>query len=162
VKKVGVVVMVTITLIQSLLYAADEPSPVLTIRLLSADIVQEIVSSAVAECARLGYRVSAAVVDRNGNLSAFLRHPLAGPHTVEVSQRKAFTSATLQTSTSSMSHRPDLSFAPDILLIVGGVPIKFSGHFYGGAAVAGAPPDVDEQCALSGIAAISDIMNFVE
>ena len=81
---------------------------------------------------------------------------------MKVSQRKAFSSATLQMATSEMSHRPDLSFAPDILLIVGGVPIKFSGHFYGGVAVAGAPPEVDEQCALAGIAAVSDIMDFVE
>lgn len=157
-----IVVMVIMTIIQPLLNAADEPSPILTIRLLTAEIVQTMVSSAVADCDRRGYRVSAAVVDRNGNLAAFLRHPLAGPHTVEVSQRKAYSSATLQTATSNMSHRPDLNFAPNILLIVGGVPIKFVGHFYGGMAVAGAPPNVDEQCALAGIAAVSDILDFAD
>jgi len=142
--------------------AANELPPTLSIRLLTTNITQKMVSAAVADCARRGYQVAAAVVDRNGNLAAFLRHPLAGPHTVKVSQRKAFSSATLQMATSEMSHRPDLNFAPDILLIVGGVPIKFSGHFYGGAAVAGAPPEVDEQCALAGIAAVSETMDFVE
>ena len=33
-----------------------------------------------------------------------------------------------------------MSFAPDILLIVGGVPINFAGNFYGGVGVAGARP----------------------
>lgn len=161
-KPIGVILTSTLILFQTLVYAADELPPTLSIRLLTTDITQKMVSAAVVDCARRGYQVSAAVVDRNGNLSAFLRHPLAGPHTVKVSQRKAFSSATLQMATSEMSHRPDLNFAPDILLIVGGVPIKFSGHFYGGAAVAGAPPDVDERCALAGIAAVSDVMDFVE
>ena len=61
-----------------------------------------------------------------------------------------------------MSSRPDLSFAPDILLIVGGMPIKFTGHFYGGIGVAGAPPETDEKCAKAGIEAVSDIMEFTE
>jgi len=46
-----------------------------------------------------------------------------------VSQRKAYSSATLRSATSQMGARSDLSFAPDILLIVGGVPISFSGIF---------------------------------
>ena len=148
--------------VQPSLYAADESSPHLTIRLLTAEVVQQMVSAAVTDCDHRGYRVSAAVVDRNGNLAAFLRHPLAAPHTVKVSQRKAYTSATLQAATSDMSHRPDLNFAPDILLIVGAVPIKFVGHFYGGMAVAGAPPEIDEQCALAGIEAVSDILIFAD
>ena len=93
---------------------------------------------------------------------AFLRDPYAGPHTILVSQRKAYSAATLQARTSQMKSRPDLSFAPGILLIVGGVPIKFNGRFYGGVAVAGARPEIDEQCADAGIEAIKDIMEFVE
>ena len=157
-----IVIMLVMAFVQPSLHAADDSSPYLTIRLLTTDIVQQMVAAAVADCDQRGYRVSAAVVDRSGNLAAFLRHPLAAPHTVKVSQRKAYTSATLQAATSDMSHRPDLNFAPDILLIVGAVPIKFVGHFYGGMAVAGAPPDVDEQCALAGIEAVSDILVFAD
>jgi uncharacterized protein GlcG (DUF336 family) len=162
VKSIPAAVLCTLLFFHSFSYASDPPPPTLAIRMLSADITQKIVIEAVSNCARRGYQVSAAVVDRSGNLAAFSRHPLAGPHTVKVSQRKAYTSATLQTATSGMSHRPDLSFAPEILLIVGGVPIKYSGHFYGGAAVAGTPPEVDEQCAAAGLAAVSEIMDFVE
>lgn len=59
-----------------------------------------------------------------------------------------------------MSSRKDLSFAPGILLIVGGLPINFGGHFYGGVAVAGAEPEVDEKCAKAGLDAISETMEF--
>ena len=141
---------------------SNEKVPIVQLRLLASHIAQKIVSEAVENCAQRGYMVSAAVVDRNGNLVAFLRHPLSGPHTIKVSQRKAFSSATLRAKTSEMSFRSDLNFAPDILLIVGGIPIQFVGNFYGGAAVAGAKPEIDEQCAQAGIDAVSEIMEFAD
>lgn len=140
---------------------SDEAKPVLSLSVLNAHLAHKIVYAAVEECTKRGYKVSAAVVDRNGNLSAFLRNPLSGPHTIKVSQQKAFSSATLQAATSQMSSRNDLSFAPDILLIVGGVPIIFGGSFYGGVAVAGAEPEIDEKCAEAGIKSISDVMDFI-
>ncbi|MDG1176855.1 MAG: heme-binding protein [SAR324 cluster bacterium] len=141
---------------------SSEKVPTVQLRVLASHIAHNIVSAAVENCAQRGYMVSAAVVDRNGNLAAFLRNPLSGPHTIKVSQRKAFSSATLRARTSEMSFRSDLNFAPDILLIVGGVPIQFVGNFYGGVAVAGAKPEIDEQCAQAGIDAISEIMEFAE
>jgi len=131
-------------------------------RVLATQIANKIVTEAVKNCATRGYLVSAAVVDRNGNLAAFLRNPLSGPHTIKVSQRKAYSSATLRAATSQMGARSDLSFAPDILLIVGGVPISFSGIFYGGVAVSGAKPEIDEECAKAGLEAVADIMDFVD
>ena len=141
---------------------SSEKVPTVQLRVLASHIAHKIVSAAVENCAQRGYMVSAAVVDRNGNLAAFLRNPLSGPHTIKVSQRKAFSSATLRARTSKMSSRSDLNFAPDILLIVGGVPIQFVGNFYGGVAVAGAKPEIDEQCAQAGIDAISEIMEFAD
>jgi uncharacterized protein GlcG (DUF336 family) len=141
--------------------AAQEPA-IVELRVLSPRVAHDIVLAAVQDCARRGYKVSASVVDRNGNLSAFLRDPLSGPHTIKISQQKAFTSATSQMATAQLSSRQDLNFAPGMLLIVGGVPISFNGHFYGGVAVAGAPPETDEKCAQAGIEAVSEIMDFVE
>ena len=140
-------------------YSAEQ-LPTVQLRTLAPHIAHKIVLAAVEECTKKGYKVSAAVVDRNGNLAAFLRNPLSGPHTIKVSQRKAFSSATLQAATSQMSSRPDLNFAPDMLLIVGGVPISFAGDFYGGVAVAGAEPKDDEECAEAGIEAVAEIMEF--
>lgn len=134
----------------------------LSIKTLNADIANQIAVAAVADCSKRGYKVSAAVVARDGNLQAFLRNPLAGPHTILVSQRKAYSAATLQAATSQMGERTDLSFAPGILLIVGGVPINVGGQFYGGVAVAGAEPEVDEQCALAGIEAVAETLEFAQ
>lgn len=138
---------------------ANEPQT-LNLESLSAKLANDVVLAAVADCTRRGYKVSAAVVGREGNLLAFLRNPLSGPHTINVSQLKAFSAASLQAPTSQMKSRPDLNFVPGLLLIVGGVPINVGGKFYGGAAVAGADPEVDEKCAEFGVAAIRDALEF--
>ena len=161
-QKIIILVLLLATSLLSTGAYADEQQPTIQLRTLAPHMAHKIVIAAVNECTKRGYKVSAAVVDRNGNLAAFLRNPLSGPHTIEVSQRKAFSAASLQVATSQMSSRTDLSFAPGILLIVGGVPINFGGHFYGGVAVAGAEPKVDEECAQVGLAAISETMEFAD
>ncbi len=145
----------------SFVYALEMPNTV-NLESLTQKLANKIVVAAVEDCTKKGYKVSASVVGRDGNLLAFLRNPLSGPHTIKVSQMKAFTSATLQAPTSAMKSRQDLNYAPGIILIVGGVPINVGGKFYGGAAVAGAEPEIDEQCALSGIEAIKETLEFGE
>jgi uncharacterized protein GlcG (DUF336 family) len=141
--------------------AASEP-PSVSLKSLAVATANRVAVAAVAECGRRGYKVAAAVVGRDGNLLAFLRHPLAGPHTIAVSQQKAYSAASLQAPTSAMSSRPDLRFAPGILLIVGGVPIDVGGNFYGGVGVAGADPDVDERCAEAGVEAVKEALEFAQ
>jgi uncharacterized protein GlcG (DUF336 family) len=133
-----------------------QQSPTISVAHLKAEVANRVAVAALNECSKRGYQTSVAVVARDGNLLAFLRSPLAAPHTIETSQRKAFTAASLQAPTSRMQSRPDLSFAPGILLIVGGVPICAAGSCYGGVAVAGADPAIDEKCAEAGIASILD------
>jgi uncharacterized protein GlcG (DUF336 family) len=140
--------------------AVSQQTTTLPIPHLKPEVANRIVVAAIAECDKRGYQTSAAVVGRDGNLLAFLRSPLSGPHTVETSQRKAYTAASLQAPTSRMQSRPDLSFAPGMLLIVGGVPICAAGSCYGGVAVAGADPAIDEKCAEAGIAAVQDDLEF--
>ncbi len=132
-KSINIILMLGILLLAPFEVFSTEKVPTVQLRVLASHIAHKIVSAAVENCAQRGYMVSAAVVDRNGNLAAFLRNPLSGPHTIKVSQRKAFSSATLRAKTSEMAYRSDLNFAPDILLIVGGVPIQFVGNFYGGS-----------------------------
>lgn len=141
---------------------AAETAPYIGLRFLTPEIANKIVGAAVAECAKRGFKVSAAVVDRAGNLVAFLRDPLSGPHTIKVSQHKAYTANSLQAPTSQITNRPDLNFAPGILLIVGGIPIDVGGHYYGGIAIAGAEPKVDEECAQAGLDAVAPILEFAD
>ena len=139
-----------------------ETLPVVPLKTLAPYVANKMVVAAVEYCTKKGYKVSASVVGRDGRLLALLRNPLSGPHTIRVSERKAYTAASLQAPTSQMLSRKDLSFAPGILLIVGGVPINVGGQFYGGIAVAGAEPSIDEECALQGIKAIADELEFTD
>jgi uncharacterized protein GlcG (DUF336 family) len=140
-------------------FAENAPATI-QLKALSHMMANKMVVASLDECTKRGFSVAAAVVGRNGDLFAFLRNPLAGPHTEEVSQRKAYSAATFQTSTQQMQARTDLSFAPGILLIRGGVPVNIGGVFYGGIAVAGASPEVDELCAEAGIAAVKEEILF--
>jgi len=141
------------------LAAAKFPSTI-SLKYLSPKLSTLAVTAAMNECIKRGYKVSVSLVGRSGNLMAFVRNPLAGPHTVLVSQRKAFSSATFQASTWALRNRKDLANAPGILLIRGGLPITVGGTFYGGIAVAGADPKIDEACAKAGIEAIKDPLEF--
>jgi uncharacterized protein GlcG (DUF336 family) len=161
-KNALIAAVLSLYLLPSSVAFADETAPVVPLRFLSPALANQAVTAAVDDCAKRGYKVSVAVVDRAGNLAAFLRDPLSGPHTIKVSQGKAFTSATLQAVTSQVTDRPDLRFAPGVLLMVGGVPISAGGHFYGGIGVAGADPEIDEVCALTGIEAISETLEFAD
>lgn len=136
-------------------------------RVLSASLAQQAASSAYQHCQSQGYQVAVAVVDRSGNLMAFVRDPLAGPHTVDVSQRKAYSSATYQTATSAMMDMDDLKFSPNVLLLGGGLPIRIAGHVYGAIGVSGAPGrkvsgDVDEECAQAGLDTIAEAIEFAD
>jgi|SaaInlStandDraft_7_1057024.scaffolds.fasta_scaffold26644_3 uncharacterized protein GlcG (DUF336 family) len=148
--------------VQSASAIAEDQAPVMPLRFLSPDLANQAVTAAVADCTKRGYKVAVAVVDRAGNLAAFLRDPLSGPHTIKVAQGKAFTAATLQAVTSQVTNRPDLRFAPGILLMIGGVPISAGGHFYGGIGVAGADPEIDEVCGMTGVNAITETLEFAD
>ena len=138
-----------------------------TTRTLAFETANQLAIEAAQACRKQGYQVAVSVVDRNGNVLAMLRDPLAGTHTLEVSRQKAYTAATFQTATTEMKNFDALRFAPEVLLVGGGVPIKVGGHFYGAVGVSGAPAkkitgDVDEECALAGIETISEALEFAE
>jgi uncharacterized protein GlcG (DUF336 family) len=137
-------------------------APTIQIKYLSPELSNKIVYTAVDTCAQKDYKIAATVVNRNGTLAAFLRNPLAGPHTEEVSQRKAFSSATLQTTTQQMAENLDIKFASRILLVQGGVPIEIASSFYGAVAVSGAESSDDEICARAGIEAVAEILEFAD
>jgi uncharacterized protein GlcG (DUF336 family) len=146
--------------------AHAEDEAFVTSRLMTATTANKLVVAAETFCRNKGYQVTVAVVDRFGNLLAFLRNPLAGAHTIEVAQNKAYTAATLQSSTMEMSKRvPFLQTVDRISLVGGGLPIQVGGYMYGAIGVSGAPAkskpgDVDEECAQIGIDVIKDTLEF--
>lgn len=120
-------------------------------------------SAAVEKCAKDGYKVTAAVVDKAGILRAQLRGDGAGPHTVDSSRKKAYTAASLGRTTSELAelvtkapHLQALGKMNDnILLLGGGLPIQFGNEVVGGIGVGGAPgTQLDDACAQAGLDAI--------
>jgi uncharacterized protein GlcG (DUF336 family) len=143
---------------------ADAPSFVTT-RALTPDLAQQGVMAALRDCADRGYQVAAALVGRDGRLLAFARSPLAGPHTIDVAQGKAYTSATFRAATTALMDRDFMRDIPGVLVIGGGLPIQVGGHFYGGIGVSGAPAqerpgDVDDLCAQAGINAMTETLEL--
>jgi uncharacterized protein GlcG (DUF336 family) len=121
----------------------------------------------VAECRKRGYQVAVAVVDRFGTPQAMLRDRFAGAHTVPTATGKAWTAASFKMNTTELtaaSQSPamqGLRNLPNVVMIGGGAMIEAGGSLLGAIGVSGAPGgDADEECAKSGIAAISDKLDF--
>ena len=126
-------------------------------------------STALDQCAKDGYRVSVAVVDRAGTLRAFLRADGAGPHTVESSQKKAYTAASMRGPTGNVADliakTPSVqglqSMNDKILFLAGGLPIDIGGDVVGGIGVGGAPGGhLDAACAQAGLDSIGAAPKF--
>ena len=120
-------------------------------------------SAALDKCTKDGYRVSVAVVDRAGVLRALLRGDGAGPHTVDSSSKKAYTSASLKRATGDFAEMvakmPELQGLREmndkILILGGGLPIEIGGEVVGGIGVGGAPGGhLDAACAQAGLESI--------
>ncbi|AGW40835.1 secreted protein [Leifsonia xyli subsp. cynodontis DSM 46306] len=104
---------------------------------------------------------SAAVVDRFGQLQAFVRGNGAAEHTIEVSKQKAYTSAAFGADTATLLERasgtgPGLRDLPGTLFLPGGVTVKSGESSIAGIGVGGAPSgDADAVCAAAGASAIA-------
>jgi uncharacterized protein GlcG (DUF336 family) len=127
----------------------------------SAEAAAAAVQAAVAHAAKNGWRVNVAVVDRGGNLMAFLRMPGAFLHSIQIAIDKAYTAASFGFSTkqwmslvgSDEGMKLGFSSQPRLIVFGGGLPIG-AGEWIGGIGVSGASEAQDEECARAGLAAI--------
>ncbi len=133
------------------------------LRLLTAEMAVLMARTAFDECTRRGYQVAVAVVGREGNLQAFVRDPLAGSHTIEISLKKAYTSAATREASGFLGTvEPRLDSFAELTTIRGGLPVSIGGRYYGGVGVSGATSQVDEQCAQAGIDEVAEVLEFEE
>lgn len=117
----------------------------------------------MADCKAKGFAVSAAVVGRNGELIVHLRGDNTGPHTMENSFKKAFTSRTFRIPSGEMEDRLKKNPAMGAQYLTGfttgrgALPIKIGDDVVGAAGVSGAPGgDKDEDCVKTGLAKVAD------
>jgi len=133
-----------------------------SVHTLPSSLALKAASTAVAACGKMGFRVSATIVDTSGIVIATLRADGAAPHTVSTSTRKAYTAASSHMPTSTLVkivvNNPDAAGLRDVegfLLLTGGLPIKAGNEVIGGIGVSGSPgPDADEKCAGAALGAI--------
>lgn len=128
-------------------------------------MAQQAAAAALQKCAADGYRVSVSLVDRAGVSQVVTRADGAGPHTINSSFRKAYTAASLGQSTQDLAKliedKPELqglrNMDNQILILAGGLPIKFGAETVGGIGVGGAPGgQLDEACARAGVESIGE------
>ena len=139
-----------------------------TQKALSMEMAQIIVQATIERCRADGFRASVSVIDAGGHLKAFARDEGTGLHTIDLSQRKAYTALTFATRFAS-----SLEFATargstlgsaasnveGTVGIGGGVPIKVGDVAIGAVGVSGAVGgDKDEICAKAGIEKIAHLL----
>ena len=129
---------------------------------LNAELSVQMALTAVQDCQEKGFNVSAAVMNREGRLTAFARNPMASPMTSEIAQGKAYAAALTQASTANLGEIGALAYADGVVPTQGGLPFSAGGRFLGGIGVSGADSASDEECAQAGIHAVADDLEFAE
>jgi len=130
---------------------------------LSAAMSMTIAQVAIDTCKTNGYRVSVSIVGRAGELLLQVRGDNTGPHTMENSFRKAYTSRTFRGPSSDLVKRlkddPNLPliWLTNVVAAQGALPIKVGDDVLGAVGVSGAPGgEKDEVCAKAGIDKVAD------
>ncbi|MBL8443713.1 MAG: heme-binding protein [Zoogloeaceae bacterium] len=146
--------------------SAAQAQDVRSERNLSLALANQIAAAGVASCQEAGYAVTVTVVDRAGSVRALQRADNAGPHTLDASRAKAYTSASAKNTTLAMMESAqknpgaaNLVNIPGFLLLGGGVPVKVGDEVIGGVGIGGAPGGhLDEKCALAALETVKDAL----
>jgi len=154
---------------------AAETEALYSYKTLSVELASKAAWASLSDCRKRGYSVAVAVVDRGGNLQAYLRDRFAGPHTTDTAVRKAWTANSFRQDTGELADLLQRKIIPNqvqhnpgALLVGGGNLIQAGGNVVGAIGVSGAPPgktekdSIDGACARAGIAAIQEELAFAE
>lgn len=152
----------TALLVGSIVFTANAESSVIVQKNLTFELADRLAQSVINDCSKMTYNVTVTVVDRAGIPLVVKRMDNAGPHTLEASRMKAFTSLTTKNTTEnlmrnakSQSYAANMSYLPGFLLLAGGVPVKSGDQVIGAIGVGGAPNGhQDEACAHEGLKSI--------
>jgi uncharacterized protein GlcG (DUF336 family) len=143
--------------------AAPLQAQTMTHKDISVDAAVTIATTAMADCKAKGYKVSATVVGRSGEVILQLRGDGTGPHTMENSFKKAFTARTFRIPSGEMEERlkknPQMGaqYLTGFTTARGALPIKIGDDVVGAAGVSGAPGgEKDEACVQTGLDKVKD------
>jgi uncharacterized protein GlcG (DUF336 family) len=134
--------------------------PILSI---TTDAAHAAVAAGVAKAAEMGWRMNVAVVDRGGNLIAFLRNEDASLHSTSLAIDKAYTALSFNMSSkdwnqvlgaSSDEVRRGIVTRERLVVFGGGLPIRKNGTLLGAIGASGGMEDQDEVCIRAALARI--------
>jgi uncharacterized protein GlcG (DUF336 family) len=140
--------------------APSRAADVLVTHRLSAALATDIATGAIAACAKMGYTITAAVVDTDGVTQASIRGDGAGVHTVQAAHDKAFTAISYGRPTSAIAEQYKTNPSgvilkePYLLPGEGGLPIKIGNEVVGALGVSGSPGK-DEACGTTALDNVS-------
>ena len=148
--------------------AAQDTEALVGFQVMKPEIALKLAVAAMEECRANGYQVGVAVVDRFGVTQVFVRDRYAGAHVEETATRKAWTAVSFRTDTMALAEEtgPEkmssgIRHISMALPLGGGVPVDAAGTLVGAVGVSGAPgPNIDDDCARAGIAAVADDLAF--
>jgi uncharacterized protein GlcG (DUF336 family) len=122
-----------------------------------------IATTAADTCKAQGNLVSVTVVGREGQVLVMLRGDNSSPHTVENSQRKAYTARTFRIPSGVFAQRvkdnptTGAVHLSGVVAAQGALPIKVGDEVVGAVGVSGSPGgEKDEVCAKAGIDKAAD------
>jgi len=122
-----------------------------------------IATTASDTCKAQGNLVSVTVVGREGQVLVMLRGDNSSPHTVENSQRKAYTARTFRVPSGVFAQRvkdnptTGAVHLSGVVAAQGALPIKVGDEVVGAVGVSGSPGgEKDEVCAKAGIDKAAD------
>ena len=143
--------------------ASPASAQLLNEKSLSAAMAMTIAQTALETCTKQGYHVSVHVLGRNGEVLVAIRGDGAPPHTIENSQRKAYTARTFRIPSGEFAQRvkdnptSGAVHLSGIIAAQGALPIKAGDEVIGAVGVSGAPGgEKDEACAKAGLDKIAD------
>lgn len=143
--------------------AAPASAQLLSNKDVSAALAVTIAQTAMDACKAQGYRTSATVVGRAGEVIVQIRGDGTGPHTVENSFKKAFTSRTFRIPSGEMEERlkknPQMGaqYLTGFTTGRGALPIKVGEDVIGALGVSGAPGgEKDEACVKAALDKVAD------
>lgn len=146
---------------------SEEVALTVNIKRLTLDAANKMAFAAITKCRQEGVQVAVTIVDRGGHPQVIMRDTLAPDFALTVSQQKAYTAMTFNTSLSRMLDRfnspSSLGKIDGVVFSAGGLPINAAGHILGGIGVSGAPTgELDERCAQAGVNAIQDDLEMAD
>ncbi len=158
--------ILVVTAVSAAASVAVHGQAVLTERNVSLQLAQKMGDAAIAACKADGYDVTAAIVDRAGDLKLLLRADSSNPHNADLARRKAYTARTFGVSSLEFAKRTNGAtefsgqrFLADVIPLGGGLPVMVGSEKIGGLGLSGAPTqEADEKCATAGLAAVASLL----